>query len=78
MKNTCRNCKWFYTTNQQDGECRVAHPNTTVILVPQPPSLVSKGQPTMAPMPIAAFPPIGSPDHIWCGEHEAVLSLAIQ
>jgi hypothetical protein len=72
---TCRTCKWWISQDKQQGECRRHAPQVTVILVPQPTSIASKGQPTMQPMPIAAFPPIGSPDHLWCGEYEPSVTL---
>lgn len=75
-RDTCRTCKWFYTEDQKQGECRVSRPQVTVIMVPQPPTVASRGQPIMSPMPIAAFPNIGSPDHIWCGDHESLISLS--
>ena len=67
---SCRTCKFF-----SEEQCRRRAPQVTILMVPQPPTIASQGRPGMAPMPVAAFPPIGEPDHLWCGEHEPRLAV---
>lgn len=67
LTNNCRTCKWFESSHE---ECRRHAPQVTIVVLPGPPTLQSRGQPTINPTPIAAFPSIGSPDHLWCGDWE--------
>lgn len=63
---SCENCRFMHKLPppDPDRECRKAHPQMTVLMIPAPPPRMG-----IMPRPFSSFPLV-HPDQ-WCGEWEA-------
>jgi len=78
METTCKTCKHFQAVGAV-GDCRYNPPQVTIILIPSPPTVASRGQPMMNPVPFGGFPIINNPEDLWCSKWEPQASkLAMQ